>query len=46
MMSGVSNRLYPSDLTESKWELLQPLLPHPRGIGSPLANEQSSTLCG
>ena len=34
-MSEVSNRPYPSDLTDSEWELLQPLLPHPRGIGAP-----------
>lgn len=34
-MSEMSNRPYPSDLTDSEWELLQPLLPHPTGIGSP-----------
>jgi hypothetical protein len=27
---------YPSDLSDAEWEILQPLVPEPRGFGHPV----------
>ena len=27
---------YPSDLSDSEWEILKPLLPRPKGFGHPV----------
>lgn len=31
----MTRKLYPSDLSDQEWELLEPLLPQDNGIGSP-----------
>ena len=34
-VANASRRLYPSDLSDSEWEHIKPLLPAPKGFGHP-----------
>lgn len=34
-IANPQRQIYPSDLSDAEWEVLKPLLPHPKGVGHP-----------